>query len=158
MWHIKNAVVFYYKVFSNSFLNNWTFYEKLISLHNPFKFTLVPRVNVILVAQVFNGCLLPFFAICLLVCLNDQKLMAASPQSTPANCFLFTSVTITMFLAANVFLQKLFGSLMTGVGLKMGLALAASGVGMLAVCIFTTLGEDIIKSHRARRQLNNATN
>ena len=111
-----------------------------------------PRVNVILVAQVFNGCLLPFFAICLLVCLNDQALMGAAPQSAWANCFLFTSVTITLFLAANVFLQKLFGSLLTGgVGLKLGLALAPAGIGMLAVTIFTSLGHDMVSSHRARR-------
>jgi len=114
-----------------------------------------PRVHVILVAQVFNGCLLPFFAICLLLCLNDQQFMSSSPQSTWANCFLFTSVTITMFLASNVFLGKMFGAFFNlGVYLQMGLAAGAACVGMLAICLFTSLGSDLVLSHtewRAKR-------
>ena len=35
----------------------------------------VDRLVVILVAQVFNGCLLPFFSICLLLCINDEQFM-----------------------------------------------------------------------------------
>ena len=112
-------------------------------------FISAPRVHVILIAQVFNGCLLPFFSILLLVCLNDPQFMAKSPQSAWANCFLFTSVTITLFLASNVFLQKLFGTLLTSVWLKLGVAAGASGLGMLAICLFTSLGSDIIKSYRS---------
>jgi Mn2+/Fe2+ NRAMP family transporter len=69
-----------------------------------------PRVHVILIAQVFNGCLLPFFAICLLICLNDPQFMSASPQKLWANIFLVVSVTITLILAANVLTQKLIGA------------------------------------------------
>ena len=38
------------------------------------------RTKIIEIAQVFNGCLLPFFSLCLLVCLNDQRFMHSSPQ------------------------------------------------------------------------------
>ena len=40
----------------------------------------LPTVDVIQVAQVVNGCLLPFFAICLLLCLNDPQFMKETPQ------------------------------------------------------------------------------
>ena len=39
-----------------------------------------PTEGVIQVAQVFNGCLLPFFAICLCLCLNDPQFMGETPQ------------------------------------------------------------------------------
>merc|ERR1719295_1461206 len=71
------------------------------------------RSLVILIAQVFNGCLLPFFSICLLLCLNDPQFMGASPQKGWANIFLVVSVTITLFLASNVILSKIF-SLIAG--------------------------------------------
>jgi len=57
-----------------------------------------PRVQIILIAQVFNGCLLPFFSICLLLCLNDPQFMSASPQKAWANIFLVISVSLTLFL------------------------------------------------------------
>merc|ERR1719295_2367834 len=66
------------------------------------------RTLVILIAQVFNGCLLPFFSICLLLCLNDPQLMGKSPQKGWANILLVVSVTITLFLASNVILSKIF--------------------------------------------------
>ena len=128
------------------------YYKKFETLSKYLYFFIsAPRVHVILVAQVFNGCLLPFFAICLLVCLNDQQFMSSSPQSTWANCFLFTSVTITLFLASNVFLQKIFGHLLSGVLMKLSLALGASALGMLAICLFTSLGGDIVQSHKEWR-------
>ena len=68
----------------------------------------VDRTGVILVAQVFNGCLLPFFSTCLLLCLNDQQFMRTSPQPLWANLFLVTSVIITMFLANNAIIQKIY--------------------------------------------------
>ena len=45
------------------------------------------RLVVILVAQVFNGCLLPFFSICLLLCINDEQFMGRceSQISFPRN-------------------------------------------------------------------------
>merc|ERR1711971_190562 len=48
-----------------------------------------PRVQIILIAQVFNGCLL--------LCLNDPQFMSSSPQKAWANIFLVISVTLTLF-------------------------------------------------------------
>ena len=39
-----------------------------------------PTEGVIQIAQVFNGCLLPFFSTCLLLCLNDPQFMGDTPQ------------------------------------------------------------------------------
>jgi len=105
-----------------------------------------PRVEIILIAQVFNGCLLPFFAICLLTCLNDPQFMASSPQKGWANIFLLISVTITIFLASNVIIQKLFGHLVDGIAIKFGIAGGISLVTMTLLCCFTSLGKDLINS------------
>ena len=67
---------------------------------------LVDRILVILVAQVFNGCLLPIFSVCLLICINDEKFMGSSPQKGWSNILLVISVTFTIFLAGNVLVQK----------------------------------------------------
>ena len=67
------------------------------------------RTYVILVAQVFNGCLLPFFSSLLLLCLNDEQFMGERPQPLWANLLLVGAVLITMFLANNVVLTKIFG-------------------------------------------------
>ena len=84
------------------------------------------RLVVILVAQVFNGCLLPFFSICLLLCINDEQFMGRwesqtffpknsmssltifprCPQKGWHNIFLVIGVTITLLLASNVIVQK----------------------------------------------------
>ena len=66
----------------------------------------VDRLVVILVAQVFNGCLLPFFSICLLLCINDEQFMERNPQKGWHNIFLVIGVTITLLLASNVIVQK----------------------------------------------------
>jgi len=109
----------------------------------------VPRVQIILVAQVFNGCLLPFFAICLILCLNDQQFMHSSPQKGWANIFLLISVTITLFLASNVFIQKLFGHLLDGpVHLNIIIALFVALSSMLVLCVITSLGKDLLRSWR----------
>ena len=100
----------------------------------------------ILVAQVFNGCLLPLFSTCLLLCLNDRSLMSASPQSGPANLALVLCVTLTFVFTANVLLQKLLGHLITSVSTRLGLALGMGGLGMTLVCLLTSLGRDIITS------------
>ena len=65
-----------------------------------------PRVQIILIAQVFNGCLLPFFSICLLLCINDEQFMGRCPQKGWHNVFLVIGVTITLLLASNVIVQK----------------------------------------------------
>ena len=61
---------------------------------------------VILIAQVFNGCLLPIFATCLLICINDEQFMGVRSQKGWSNIFLVISVTITMLLSSNVLIQK----------------------------------------------------
>eukprot|EP00096_Caligus_rogercresseyi_P015468 TRINITY_DN789_c1_g1_i1.p1 TRINITY_DN789_c1_g1~~TRINITY_DN789_c1_g1_i1.p1 ORF type:complete len:180 (+),score=40.89 TRINITY_DN789_c1_g1_i1:261-800(+) len=94
----------------------------------------LPTVDVILVAQVFNGCLLPFFAICLFLCLNDPKFMSQQPQTWWNNIFLMFSVTITLFLAANVFVHNILNFLVTDEKIKLGIA---GGVAVLAMTILT---------------------
>jgi len=101
---------------------------------------------VILVAQVFNGCLLPFFAICLLLCINDNKFMYKSPQKAWANVFMVVTVTFTLFLAFNVLTQKLFGSFLPQVEIKLAIALGLSLLTMIALCVITSLGEDLKRS------------
>ena len=71
-----------------------------------FNLSPVDRLVVILVAQVFNGCLLPFFSICLLLCINDEQFMGRCPQKGWHNVFLVIGVTITLLLASNVIVQK----------------------------------------------------
>jgi len=104
------------------------------------------RTQVILVAQVFNGCLLPFFSICLLLCINDKRFMSEKPQKGWSNLFLFISVTITLFLASNVIIQKIFGSLITSVAVRLLLAVGVAVGGMAILCLATTLGKDLIRS------------
>merc|ERR1712012_605958 len=96
--------------------------------------TNVDRLVVILVAQVFNGCLLPFFSICLLLCINDEQFMGRCPQKGWANVFLVVSVTITLFLASNVILSKIF-SLIAGTTVALRLVVALC----VALAIITIL-------------------
>merc|ERR1711936_313540 len=104
------------------------------------------RTYVILVAQVFNGCLLPFFSTCLLLCLNDQQFMKTSPQPLWANIFLVTSVIITLFLASNVILQKILGKVLTDVSLRLGIAGLCALVILATLCLITSLGRDLLRS------------
>ena len=123
------------------------------------------RTYVILIAQVFNGCLLPLFASCLLLCLNDREFMAASPQSGLANLPLVACVTLTFVFTANVLLQvttvpsdcqvilplwcllqKIFGSLLASVYVRLGVAGAVGVASMAGVCLVTSLGRDIAAS------------
>jgi len=107
-----------------------------------------PRVKIILIAQVFNGCLLPFFAICLLLCLNDPQFMSSSPQKGWANIFLVISVSLTLFLASNVFIQKLIGHLLAGPHVKMAIAAGVSVCFMTLLCVMTTLGRELLSPLR----------
>lgn len=130
----------------------WTIISVMVAVSTLVISLDAPRVQIILIAQVFNGCLLPFFAICLLVCLNDPQFMSSSPQKGWANIFLLISVTITMFLASNVLIQKLFGHLIGGlIHLKMGVALSVALLSMLALCLTTSLGKDLLSSWRKPR-------
>merc|ERR1711971_1086639 len=109
------------------------------------------RSLVILIAQVFNGCLLPFFAICLLLCLNDPQFMASSPQKGWANIFLVISVSLTLFLTSNVILQKVFGHLLDDPFLKMGIAAGVAISAMSILCITTSLGKELLSPLWKRR-------
>ncbi|CAE7323226.1 unnamed protein product [Symbiodinium natans] len=67
----------------------------------------LPRPSVILVAQLFNGILLPFYCISLLLCLTDNTFMADAPQSLFANVCLYASVTVAFILAWRVVVLKM---------------------------------------------------
>jgi len=110
-----------------------------------------PRVQIILIAQVFNGCLLPFFAICLLLCLNDPQFMSSSPQKAWANIFLVISVSLTLFLTSNVILQKVFGHLLDDPFLKMGIAAGVAVSAMSILCVTTSLGKELFSPIWRRR-------
>merc|ERR1719167_172300 len=103
------------------------------------------RTLVILIAQVFNGCLLPFFSTCLLLCLNDHQFMSASPQPGWANLFFLVSVTITLFLASNVIIQKIFGGVLTSVPIRLGVAFGCAIGGIGVICWVTSLGKDLLR-------------
>lgn len=104
------------------------------------------RINVILVTQVFNGCLLPMFSICLLLCLNDDQFMHKSPQKGWSNVFMIVSVTITLFLTSNVLIQKIFGTVLTDVSVRLGLSLGVAIAVMLSLTFFTSLGKGLKRS------------
>ena len=105
------------------------------------------RTLVVLVAQTFNGCLLPFFSICLLLCLNDPQFMGSSPQPGWANVFLVSSVIITLFLASNVIIQKILGTLLTAVSARLGVAIGLAVGIMAALCGITSLGRELFNCH-----------
>ena len=125
-------------------------------------FTKIPKTNidiifsadrtlVILVAQVFNGCLLPFLSSLLLICINDPQFMGSRPQPVWANVLMVVSVMITMFLASNVIIQKMFVSLLTCpacVNIRLGAAAGAALLEMAALMAFTSLGPDLVRSWR----------
>ena len=115
-----------------------------------FKFS-ADRTVVILIAQVFNGILLPFFSICLLLCINDLQFMASSPQKGWANTLLTFSVSITLFLASNVVITKIFSSLIkveVEVYIRLILAGSLALVILVLLLVFTSLGRDLLRSFK----------
>jgi len=72
-----------------------------------------PEVKVILVAQVYNGCLLPFFYVCLLLCINDKNFMNNRPQTGWLNCCLIVSTFTTIVFTAKTIVEDAFGWLVT---------------------------------------------
>ena len=74
--------------------------------------------------------------------------MVSSPQSGPANLALVLCVTLTFVFTANVLLQKILGSLLTTVYIRLGLALGLGVLAMTGVCLATSLGRDIILSFK----------
>ena len=115
------------------------------------------RAVVILIAQVFNGCLLPFFSICLLVCINDKNFMASSPQTGWSNVALIISVGITLFLASNVLIQKIVGTFISVVYIKLIIAACIAVAILFILFIFTSLGRDILRSFRLNCWSSNST-
>jgi len=103
------------------------------------------RIFAVLLAQVLNGLLLPILSICLLLCINDTQFMKVSPQPRLSNILLITTVTITMFLAANVISQKVFPSLLSSVHTRMVVAAGTAGSAMLALCLATSVGRNLIQ-------------
>jgi len=67
----------------------------------------LPRVSIILVAQVINGILLPVFCTCLLVCLQDAEYRRLQPHSALDDAWLHLCVGVTYFLACRVIVRKL---------------------------------------------------
>ena len=110
----------------------------------------VDRTSVVLVAQVFNGCLLPFFSTLLLICLNDPQLMGHSPQPVWNNILLILSVIITMFLANNSIIQKIFGGLLAKTSkptpIRLLISLLVAFLEFILVLVATSLGKDIWNS------------
>ena len=74
--------------------------------------------------------------------------MKASPQPLWANIFLVTSVLITMFLANDALLQKIFGEILQDISIRLGVAAGTAFAEMLVVSVITSLGRDFIRSIR----------
>jgi hypothetical protein len=70
----------------------------------------VSAVVIIVMAQVVNGCILPFFATCLFLCLNDPNVMQAKRQTVWQNIRLFVALFVSWMLATNVLLSNILGS------------------------------------------------
>ncbi len=64
-----------------------------------------PRPSVILVAQLFNGVLLPVYSLALLLCITDPQFMSSSPPKRWSILALVGSVTVTLTLAWRVILE-----------------------------------------------------
>ena len=64
-----------------------------------------PRSSVILVAQLFNGVLLPVYSLALLLCITDPQFMSSSPPQRWSILALVASVTVTLILAWGVILE-----------------------------------------------------
>ena len=81
--------------------------------------------------------------------------MKASPQPLWANIFLVVSVMITMFLANNVILGKIFGQVLETyvekssiTTVRLGIAFVAAFVEITLVAALTSLGKDIWRSFK----------
>ena len=74
--------------------------------------------------------------------------MSSSPQKGWANIFLVISVSLTLFLASNVFIQKLFGHLLAGPHVKMAIAGGVSVCFMTLLCLVTSLGRELLSPIR----------
>ena len=76
--------------------------------------------------------------------------MASSPQPGWANVFLVSSVIITLFLASNVIIQKILGTVLTAVAARLGVAIGLAVGIMVALCSITSLGSELLLSLKKR--------
>merc|ERR1719402_1198776 len=74
--------------------------------------------------------------------------MVSSPQTGLANIALIFCVTLTFIFTSNVLLQKIFGSFLTNVWARLGISVGLGVSGMVAVCVFTSLGKEIVMSFK----------
>ena len=74
--------------------------------------------------------------------------MSPLPQPGWANVFLLVSVTITLFLASNVIIQKIFGSVLTVVSIRLGIAVGVAVGGIAVLSFVTSLGRDLLRSFK----------
>ena len=63
--------------------------------------------------QVLNGCLLPFFSTCLLICINDPQFMGKQSQKGWSNCCLIFMVYVAYFITSTTIVQNLLGWITT---------------------------------------------
>ena len=77
--------------------------------------------------------------------------MGDRPQPLWANILLVLSVLITMFLANNAIVQKIFGSLLTCpdcVTIRLAVAAGAAVIEMILVILLTSLKRDLSRSFK----------
>ena len=74
--------------------------------------------------------------------------MSSSPQPGWANVFLVSSVIITLFLASNVIIQKILGTVLTAVSGRLGVAIGLAVGIMTVLCGVTSLGRELILSFK----------
>ena len=102
-----------------------------------------PRPSVILVAQLFNGVLLPVYSLALLLCITDPQFMSSSPPKRWSILALVGSVTVTLTLAWRVILEHgaILLSVIIGVNLhedRQLLLFIAAVLGLLSMVAFWT--------------------
>ena len=115
----------------------------------------VDTAAVIQLAQVVNGSLLPLFAFCLLLCINDESFMKHRPQPWWANVLLILAVTITLILALNSIIGNILKSWIDDGEINENVPLyVAAGLAplvMAAAIFFTGLWRDIVRSFKLAR-------
>jgi len=84
----------------------------------------LPTISIIMSAQVVNGLLLPCVAALLFACVNDARLMSASPQSTWGNARALPCVGVCTFLAFTVLSKQTVCRLVPGWGGRQAMAIA----------------------------------
>lgn len=68
-----------------------------------------------------------------------------------SNALLIFAVTFTIFLAFNVLIDNIFGSLYDDEVITLGLAAGLAPVFMLIICLVTDLGKEVVDSFKRIR-------